>query len=421
MNREILQMRADRLGVPYTSQTQDGELEVMCQTMEANMVGEVAEFERRGNTPSCLGENWDGAGLPQCAKCEGEYHCRVKFFAKFVGMLSTYGLTVDSPVSEIAQLMAMSEDSVNVALAGVPPGKSPMTKSVAEIADALGVKPTKMEIRVETEPLDQVAPVAAAQVEVETPAVEERPLQSAPAAPVTQEVTMQSIEQMGMPGIEAPAPKVKKSNGVSKPKAEKKAKPKAEKKAKPVKAAKVPFVGPVAKPAAAKGKLTAKSGSKKSVQAQAKANLAKARMVAKINKAKQGNKVAAAAAGKQKGRPSQKKVAAAKRAPARAVKPTGNGEVRSPFERERARSPKVGALKLGTVLERQWKGQMLRVKVLKDGYLLGTTKYPTLYSIIKEVCGTKPYDQKSEDGKVLNNRVPKQTPAWSAPRFFGLG
>jgi len=55
-------------------------------------------------------------------------------------------------------------------------------------------------------------------------------------------------------------------------------------------------------------------------------------------------------------------------------------------------------LKPGTVLEREWDGQMQRVAVLVDGFAWNGTTYPSLSKVAVAITGTR----------------------WNGPRFFGL-
>jgi hypothetical protein len=55
-------------------------------------------------------------------------------------------------------------------------------------------------------------------------------------------------------------------------------------------------------------------------------------------------------------------------------------------------------LKPGTVLGREWKGQMQRVAVLADGFAWNGKTYPSLSKVAFVITGTH----------------------WNGPRFFGL-
>lgn len=58
----------------------------------------------------------------------------------------------------------------------------------------------------------------------------------------------------------------------------------------------------------------------------------------------------------------------------------------------------ITTLKPGTVLSREWRGQMHRVHVLEEGYECGGTRYSSLSEVARRITGTR----------------------WSGPRFFGL-
>jgi hypothetical protein len=55
-------------------------------------------------------------------------------------------------------------------------------------------------------------------------------------------------------------------------------------------------------------------------------------------------------------------------------------------------------LRLGTVLAREWKGQMQRVSVMADGFAWNGSTYPSLSRIARVITGT----------------------SWNGPKFFGL-
>ena len=87
------------------------------------------------------------------------------------------------------------------------------------------------------------------------------------------------------------------------------------------------------------------------------------------------------------------------------------------WKRERERSALIAQLTPGMLLRQDFKGEVVEVKVMADGYLYGDKKYPTLYAVAKEVTGTIQCPKmKAKDGtrpagtRALSN--------WSATRFF---
>lgn len=89
------------------------------------------------------------------------------------------------------------------------------------------------------------------------------------------------------------------------------------------------------------------------------------------------------------------------------------------WKRERERSPLIAKLVPNMVLRREYKGVMVEVRVMADGYKYKDKKYPTLYAVVKEVTGTiqcpkmKAKDGSRKEGtRALSN--------WSAARFFKL-
>jgi hypothetical protein len=67
---------------------------------------------------------------------------------------------------------------------------------------------------------------------------------------------------------------------------------------------------------------------------------------------------------------------------------------------QRAVDPRrrTAALRPGTVLSREWNGQMQRVAVLADGFAWNGTTYPSLSKVAFAITGTR----------------------WNGPKFFGL-
>jgi Protein of unknown function (DUF2924) len=65
---------------------------------------------------------------------------------------------------------------------------------------------------------------------------------------------------------------------------------------------------------------------------------------------------------------------------------------------ERAVSRGSGELRPGTMLAREWKGEMQRVAVLADGFAWRGETYPSLSKVASAITGTR----------------------WNGPRFFGL-
>lgn len=92
----------------------------------------------------------------------------------------------------------------------------------------------------------------------------------------------------------------------------------------------------------------------------------------------------------------------------------------SRWERERERSPVLAKLKPGQKLRREWplkSGEQVEVKVLKGRYRFQGKDYPTLYSVVKEITGTKLHQkQLRPDGSRPEGK--RKLSAWSATKFF---
>jgi hypothetical protein len=160
------------------------------------------------------------------------------------------------------------------------------------------------------------------------------------------------------------------------------------------------------KVAAKKAPVKKKAAAKKKTVAKKKAVAAK-KVVAK-------KKVAKKVVSKKKA-VSKKTSATKKTAPKKApAKKKGIGEVMSRFARERSRSPKVAALKTGTVLKRVYEGKEWKVTVLRDGYKMSGRKYETLYATVVHITGTKDFARQGDGGgtRAMAN--------WSSPKFWKL-
>lgn len=87
--------------------------------------------------------------------------------------------------------------------------------------------------------------------------------------------------------------------------------------------------------------------------------------------------------------------------------------------RERKRSPLIAKLLPGMKINKKWRGTIYSVIVHKGYYLYNDTEYPTLYSVVVAITGTKPCPkQKRRDGTMPTGT--RQLTSWSATRFFGL-
>lgn len=90
------------------------------------------------------------------------------------------------------------------------------------------------------------------------------------------------------------------------------------------------------------------------------------------------------------------------------------------WERERERSPEIGALTPGMRLRRTFKGEDYQVVVVSSGYVYDGEYYPTLYSVTKEITGTHEAPrQLAKDG--TRPKGTRSLSNWSATKFWRLG
>lgn len=182
---------------------------------------------------------------------------------------------------------------------------------------------------------------------------------------------------------------------------------------------------PAKKKAKAKAKKTTKkkAAAKKKAPAKKKAAAKKTTKKAPAKKKAAPKKAAKKATAKKAAKKTAKKAAPKKAAPKKAKakksKPKKSGETMTRFERERARSPKVAALKAGQKLTREYDGKTYTVEVKKDHYVLkglkgGAQKHETLYATVVAIAGTKDYDRQGGGSgtRAMSN--------WSSPKFWKL-
>lgn len=378
MTKETLELRAKRLGVPFSAETPEADLEAMVNLAESERPLQPIEDLVKsigGKLPPCYGEMWDGCGSEGCAGCDAERHCRADFFEGLDDLLVKAGLTRSSPPSEIAEALDIHLDSITVALRVAKPSapvrKRPAIKWVTEERGETKVQTTEEIVAKVEEKAQAQQPAPQPEPEPEVQEAEpETPEPEAEAGPV-EETTMAEAQQQE---VQEPAQEPAKP---APEKVAKKAKPKAK----------------VAKPKSGKGK-------KAPLRAKAPAKPAKAKA------------------------PAKKARASAKPARAPVRKPTSNGENGAdPFARERARSPWVASLKPNQVLTHTNRsGEEVRVKVMGNGYKdLATGKvYPTLYQVVCEKAGVKSFPVRDAKGKAIPGKF-REMPNYSAQRYFEGG
>ena len=472
MSREVLEVRARRLGAVFAAGTSDAELEALCCVLESESSATLEEVlgtagMRLSQVP-CYGVGWDGCGLVQCAGCALEALCRPVYVAALPDLLAERGLSPDSPEDAIAEAMESSLDSVRVALTAVRGAKKSRPKKSG--VQLLVQDPA-------TKQLHAMSPEAVlAKAKSMTGAA---PKEETPLADAEENLVRSMVGQGYVPPeaeapdatTEAPLPdkadakgvKVTAVDGVT-GKVSKEVR-----KGKAVHQKKVPGEGSssggdanskteargMPKTTGSKAKGTkdlfpkaagsagrrARSAAKSATAAEEPAVTYSPRKKALAKPAKPKKALAKPAKPKKApAKPAKPKKAPAKPAkpkkaptkPAKALaKPTKDKAKRapakkygtdlSPNEREKARSDWVSALPVGGVLKRELGGgKTLQVKVLTDGYQdLGTDKtYDTLYQVMAEYAGMREYPMKNAEGEVIGVR---KMLAFSTARYFKDG
>jgi hypothetical protein len=103
LSRQSLEREADTLGIPWTSETTDEQLEAL---IEAKQKGEsVMSQEHIEEKPDCFGELWDAVGESQCTACEIKDSC----LDAFSEMVPTLQKSLGNPALPILA-KAISED-----------------------------------------------------------------------------------------------------------------------------------------------------------------------------------------------------------------------------------------------------------------------------------------------------------------------
>lgn len=368
--------------------------------------------------PGCFGVFWEGiASNPDCnEKCGAKDECKAKFatetlvkFQRELGDAATpHSLAELTGVKAEAILLAINYQQSLTKAEAPAPQRTPVAEAPPPVApgeaapspwdpEAVeeGVTPPPPELpgglEVPVPPPVAAPAIAPAPAPVDAPTV-------APVEPIVEEPP----QAIAPAPADQPAPQVKR--------------PPRKKAASKTKAApKKKKAAPATKKPGAKEKPTKKAPAKKAAPKKKKAPPKNKGTTSNFREAGAASRVAAPA-----------KRRTAKRA-TRAKAPVGS-RTWSPehnldrFKRERKRSPLIRRLKPGYVLNREFpmgSGVNHRVVVNKDHYKYRGKKHPTLYSVVKEIMGTKPHKkQLRSDG--TRPRGTREMIPWSAAKFFGL-
>lgn len=401
------------------------------------------------NPPECFGNMWEAIGDSPCITCAVKNECLQKFAQEKLEVLRKQMGSAATPEA-LANATGVKVEAILIALASsavgarqpvqAPPEGSEVNEGLEKaqtapeaVPEAPQLPPPPVDVEPSTMPPPPVedpplspsppSPPMDASVEEMLDAQEmlrcheheeiEAQLMSGEISPedaatqhsaidaeaeetaaVTPDTDSSPPELEGEAAAVSSSKKTKKKAGKKKPTKKTATKKKATKKTAtkkaPVKKAKVTKKKAKAKKKVAKPNPT-QAGSVKSAKAPAKTKTAKSAKTAKAQAPK--------ASGSRKGKPHSK------------VHVWGEHTYPARWKRERKNMPVIGALTPGTKLTRQFKGATYKVTVKEGHYLYCGKKYPTLYSITKEITGTT---------EVHSNGRVRHLCAWSATRFWNL-
>jgi hypothetical protein len=119
-SRQSLEREADYLGVPFTHTTTDAELQALIEsrhgglTAMANGAGEAAAAEANGGVEDCHGILWDFPESNDCQKCADHQSC-FRVFAQQRYPFAVEKLGAEAPLERYAENLGVSEKAVLLA------------------------------------------------------------------------------------------------------------------------------------------------------------------------------------------------------------------------------------------------------------------------------------------------------------------
>lgn len=119
-SRQSLEREADYLGVPFTHTTTDAELQALIESRHgglkamANGAGEAAAAEANGGVDDCHGILWDFPESNDCQKCADHQSC-FRIFAQQRYPLALEKLGSETPLDRFAEALGVSEEAVLLA------------------------------------------------------------------------------------------------------------------------------------------------------------------------------------------------------------------------------------------------------------------------------------------------------------------
>lgn len=419
-SRKEMEAEADRIGVPWTHTTTDDELHSMIQAHRDRLQGEdqmsdQAEAPEVQEEQQCHGLYWDFPKAPECKICTGQESCYHRFTqVTFPEMLKAAG--PESTIEELALALDVSQEAVLMAQNEVKKVYPVVPKAKTEDADKSG----NGRLAQNENPMDFVDAD-----ELEDASVQPEDPGESLELPATEEIEPDAEPKSDpepMPEMKMPVEKKASSKSSKKKKApaktsKKKASSKASSKKKGVKKTSSKKAPPEETPAQeeteaqdpspAESVKTAKAPAGTTAQAQ---NAASAKG--------QADPVKTTEQKSRKRRPNKRPTRPPKLDDGRLADPWGKHTWKKRWARER-KGKYIKQLRPGMKLTRKYKGTLYEVVVLKKYYRYNGRDYPTLYSVVKEITGTKT-SLRQPDEKGRRPEGTRQLCNWNAVRFFSL-
>jgi hypothetical protein len=373
---------------------------------------QVGQVEQGNSGNECHGLYWDFPKAPECKKCAGQQSCFHEFSqVTFPEALTRLG--PDATLEQLAQDLDISEEAVLVTkneVSKAPPvnrelqperveksgaGELVQDEDVMDLAEA-----DEME-----DELDGVSEPGGPEI-LESSGLEPEPELEPESEPDLEPEPPPETEMVARKKKAAKKKAAKKAPAKKKAAAKKKApgKKKTTKKAPPVAASEAQDPTPAESAKTAMGSAGTKARAKTASRAKGQAG---------------PSKTGSGTKGKKRP-PAKKPVKVARRDSARVDDPWGKHTWEKRWRRER-QNPWVKKLRPGMKIQREYPkgGEIHEVVILKRYYRYQGQDYPTLYSIVKEITGTKEAPRQLDKAGRRPDGT-RQLCNWSAPRFFAL-
>lgn len=355
-----------------------------------------------GSDNECFGEFWDHPKEDTCKGCPGQQGCFKKFHKETLPAMQKK-LGGDATLVQLAKALDVSQEAVLVAM-----NKQTPSSVVPQASPPVAVPPPSL-------PSNDPPPVPPAaddgledaddledeQGASEPEDVEDDPIEPEDVEPTPGEATMATGKKKKAASKKNAAKKTKKKAPAKKKAASNKAPAKKapEKKAPAKKAPPVKTPPPVSSASEVKDPPRAESAKPATGSAKKKIPVKSAlRAKASADPSKRG-------AGRRK-------------KDGRIEDPWGRHTWEKRYLRER-KNKLIKQLRPSMRLVREYQGETYKVTVLKKYYKYNGQMYPTLYSIVKEITGTREAPRQL-DQKGKRPKGHRQLCNWSAPKFFGL-